>query len=47
VTPRLDATYQSKVYFAGKLNLVSFFGREQGNPGAPREWGVTFKHNFQ
>jgi iron complex outermembrane receptor protein len=89
ITPRLDATYQSEVYFAannvgsqpgyallngrltwlsaskgweaaaygrnlankeyfaGKLNLVSFFGREQGNPGAPREWGVTFKHNFQ
>ncbi len=89
LTPRLDATYQSKVfftannqgeqdgytllngrltwessskgweaalygrnltnkeYFAGKLNLVGFFGREQGNPGPPREWGVTLKHNFQ
>jgi iron complex outermembrane receptor protein len=88
MTPRLDATYQSKIYFAannvgeqdgyallngrltwasqskgwevaaygrnltnkeyfaGKLNLVSFFGREQGNPGPPREWGVTFQHNF-
>ena len=89
LTPRIDATYQSKVfftannqgeqdgyalingrltwesssksweaalygrnlankeYFAGKLSLVGFFGREQGNPGPPREWGVTFKHNFQ
>jgi iron complex outermembrane receptor protein len=89
LTPRIDATYQSKVfftannqgeqdgyalingrltwesssksweaalygrnlankeYFAGKLSLIGFFGREQGNPGPPREWGVTFKHNFQ
>jgi iron complex outermembrane receptor protein len=89
VTPRLDATYQSKIYFtsnnqgpqdgyalvngritwansdkdwelalygrnltnkeyfAGKLSLIGFFGREQGNPGAPREWGLTFKHNFR
>jgi len=88
LTPRLDATYQSKIYFtsnnqgeqdgyalvngritwaaankdwelalygrnltnkeyfAGKLSLIGFFGREQGNPGAPREWGLTFKHNF-
>jgi iron complex outermembrane receptor protein len=89
LTPRIDATYQSRVfftgnnqgeqdgyalingrltwessskgweaalygrnlankeYFAGKLSLIGFFGREQGNPGPPREWGVTFKHNFQ
>jgi iron complex outermembrane receptor protein len=33
-------------YFSGKLSLVGFFGREQGNPGAPREWGVTFTRNF-
>ena len=89
VTPRIDATYQSQVfftsnnqgeqdgyalingrltwesqskswdlalwgrnlankeYFAGKLSLIGFFGREQGNPGAPREWGLTFEHHFQ
>jgi iron complex outermembrane recepter protein len=89
VTPRIDATYQSQVfftsnnqgeqdgyalingrltwesqskswdlalwgrnlankeYFAGKLSLIGFFGREQGNPGAPREWGLTFQHHFQ
>jgi iron complex outermembrane receptor protein len=35
-----------KGYFNGKLNLVSFFGREQGNPGAPRTWGLSFKRNF-
>jgi iron complex outermembrane recepter protein len=36
-----------KGYFNGKLNLVSFFGREQGNPGMPRTWGLSFKRNFQ
>lgn len=36
-----------KGYFNGKLSLISFFGREQGNPGAPRELGVTFKRNFK
>jgi len=36
-----------KEYFAGKLSLITFFGREQGNPGPPREYGVTFKRNFQ
>ncbi|HVY81489.1 MAG TPA: TonB-dependent receptor [Steroidobacteraceae bacterium] len=35
-----------KGYFNGKLNLVGFFGREQGNPGAPRTWGLSFKRNF-
>jgi iron complex outermembrane receptor protein len=34
-------------YFNGKLNLVGFFGREQGNPGAPRTWGLTFKRTFK
>ena len=34
-------------YFNGKLNLVSFFGREQGNPGAPRTWGLRFKRTFK
>ena len=36
-----------KGYFNGKLNLVSFFGREQGNPGAPRTWGLSFKRTFK
>lgn len=36
----------NKEYFAGKLSLVGFFGREQGNPGTPREWGLTFERNF-
>ena len=36
-----------KEYFAGKLSLITFFGREQGNPGPPREFGVTFKRSFQ
>jgi iron complex outermembrane receptor protein len=34
-------------YFNGKLNLVGFFGREQGNPGAPRTWGLSFKRTFK
>jgi iron complex outermembrane receptor protein len=34
-------------YFNGKLSLVGFFGREQGNPGLPRTWGLSFKRNFQ
>jgi iron complex outermembrane receptor protein len=33
-------------YFNGKLSLVGFFGREQGNPGLPRTWGLSFKRNF-
>ena len=33
-------------YFNGKLSLVGFFGREQGNPGMPRTWGLSFKRNF-
>jgi iron complex outermembrane receptor protein len=36
-----------KGYFNGKLSLIGFFGREQGNPGAPREWGLTFKRSFR
>ncbi|HEY4647335.1 MAG TPA: TonB-dependent receptor, partial [Steroidobacteraceae bacterium] len=89
ITPRLDAVYQSKIffttnnqgpqeaytilngrltwvspdnswevalygqnltdeeYFNGKLSLVGFFGREQGNPGTPQTWGLTFERNFQ
>jgi iron complex outermembrane receptor protein len=89
LTPRLDAQYQSKIYFNtnntgpqdgytllngrltwatddkawemalygqnltdkgyfnGKLSLVGFFGREQGNPGAPRTWGLTFTRHFR
>ena len=34
-------------YFNGKLNLVGFFGREQGNPGVPRTWGLSFKRTFK
>jgi len=36
-----------KGYFSGKLSLISFFGREQGNVAPPFEWGITFKRNFQ
>jgi iron complex outermembrane recepter protein len=35
-----------KAYFNGKLSLVGFFGREQGNVAAPRELGVTLKRSF-
>jgi iron complex outermembrane recepter protein len=35
-----------KAYFNGKLSLVGFFGREQGNVAAPRELGVTVKRMF-
>src|SRR5262245_7342256 len=34
-------------YFNGKLSLIGFFGREQGNPGTPRTWGLMFTRNFQ
>ena len=37
----------NKAYFWGKLSLISFFGREQGNVAPPMEWGITFKRNFQ
>ncbi len=37
----------NKEYFDGKLSLITFFGREQGNPAPPREFGVTFKRNFR
>jgi iron complex outermembrane receptor protein len=89
ITPRLDAVYQSTIYFTtnnqgpqegytllngritwvspegnwnvqlygqnltdegyfnGKLSLVGFFGREQGNPGTPRTWGLMVERNFQ
>jgi iron complex outermembrane recepter protein len=33
-------------YFYGKLSLISFFGREQGNPAPPLEWGLTLKRTF-
>ena len=36
-----------KQYFSGKLSLISFFGREQGNVAPPLEWGITFRRNFQ
>jgi iron complex outermembrane receptor protein len=35
-----------KEYFYGKLSLITFFGREQGNPAPPREYGVTFQRKF-
>jgi iron complex outermembrane recepter protein len=34
-------------YFNGKLSLVGFFGREQGNPAVPRTWGLSFRRNFR
>jgi outer membrane receptor protein involved in Fe transport len=30
-------------YFYGKLSLISFFGREQGNPAPPMEWGAELQ----
>jgi iron complex outermembrane receptor protein len=36
----------SKEYFSGKLSLIGFFGREQGNPAPPREYGVTVERKF-
>jgi hypothetical protein len=35
-----------KAYFSGKLSLISFFGREEGNVAPPLEWGLTLKRNF-
>jgi outer membrane receptor protein involved in Fe transport len=35
-----------KEYFYGKLSLITFFGRESGNPAPPREYGVTFQRKF-
>jgi iron complex outermembrane receptor protein len=35
-----------KGYFYGKLSLISFFGREQGNPAPPLEYGFTVKRTF-
>jgi iron complex outermembrane recepter protein len=35
-----------KAYFSGKLSLISFFGREQGNVAPPLQWGLTLKRNF-
>jgi iron complex outermembrane receptor protein len=35
-----------KEYFYGKLSLITFFGRESGNPAPPREYGVTFQRRF-
>jgi len=36
----------NKEYFSGKLSLITFFGREQGNPAPPREYGLTFEREF-
>jgi len=36
-----------KEYFNGKLSLVGFFGREQGNVASPREVGVTVSKSFR
>jgi iron complex outermembrane recepter protein len=33
-------------YFYGKLSLITFFGREQGNPAPPREFGITVERRF-
>ena len=35
-----------KEYFYGKLSLITFFGREQGNPAPPREYGLTVQRKF-
>jgi iron complex outermembrane receptor protein len=35
-----------KEYFYGKLSLITFFGREQGNPAPPREFGLTVQRKF-
>jgi len=35
-----------KEYFYGKLSLITFFGREEGNPAPPREYGLTFQRRF-
>jgi iron complex outermembrane recepter protein len=35
-----------KAYFSGKLSLITFFGREEGNVAPPLEWGITFKRSF-
>lgn len=36
----------NKEYFYGKLSLVGFFGREQGNVAPPREWGIKVRKDF-
>ncbi len=35
-----------KVYFNGKLSLVTLLQRQQGNVAPPREWGITVKRSF-
>jgi iron complex outermembrane receptor protein len=35
-----------KEYFNGKLSLITFFGREEGNPAPPREYGITVQRRF-
>jgi iron complex outermembrane receptor protein len=35
-----------KVYYHGKLSLISILQREQGNVAAPREWGITVRRSF-
>src|ERR1700722_19487 len=35
-----------KEYFSGKLSLITFFGREEGNPAPPREYGLTVQRKF-
>jgi iron complex outermembrane receptor protein len=35
-----------KEYFYGKLSLITFFGREEGNPAPPREYGITVQRKF-
>ncbi len=43
---RLREQPHDEAYFNGKLSLITFFGREQGNPGAPRTYGFVFKRSF-
>jgi iron complex outermembrane receptor protein len=35
-----------KVYFLGKLSLISLLGREEGNVAPPREIGIDIKRSF-
>ena len=42
----LGTNLTDKVYFHGKLSLVTVLGREQGNVARPREWGLALKRSF-
>jgi iron complex outermembrane receptor protein len=46
VTSLWGRNLTDKEYFYGKLSLITFFGRESGNPAPPREYGLTFQRKF-